>query len=113
MGLPIACRAGLISHGERLGEPLACVGFGSDGAHEIVGYIIPDLEKVIVILSMNRTNRNEELESSLVGRASIPWHRCPYVNQLSLCYRIFSYQFFRNRSPDHGPDHDARYSNIK
>ena len=37
-------------------------------AHEIVVYIIPDLEKEIVILSMNRTNRNEE--SSLVGNAA-------------------------------------------
>ena len=35
---------------------MACVGFWF--AHEIVGYIIPDLEKKIVILSMNRTNRN-------------------------------------------------------
>ena len=34
---------------------MACVGFWF--AHEIVGYIIPDLEKEIVILSMNRTNR--------------------------------------------------------
>ena len=49
-------------------EPLACVGFCF--AHEIVGYVIPDLEKEIVILSMNRTNRNEARESSLVGNAA-------------------------------------------
>ena len=47
-------------------EPLACVGFWF--AHEIVGHIIPDLEKEIVILSMNRTIRNED--SSLVGNAA-------------------------------------------
>ena len=42
----------------------------------IEGYLIPDLEKEIVILSMNRTNCNE---SSLVGNAA------PItINQLSL-----------------------------
>ena len=46
--------------GVREPEPLACIGFWF--AQEIVGYIIPDLdsEKEIVILAMNRTNRNEE-----------------------------------------------------
>ena len=34
---------------------MACVGFWF--AHEIVGFIIPDLEKKIVILSMNLTLR--------------------------------------------------------
>ena len=43
-----------------------CVGFWF--AHEIVGHIVPDLEKEIVILSMNRKIHNEE--SSLVGNAA-------------------------------------------
>ena len=66
MGLPVSVPGWLVSGWAGIREPLACVGFWF--AHEIVGYIIPDLEKEIVILSTNCTNRNEE--SRLVGNAA-------------------------------------------
>ena len=76
-------------------EPLACVGFWF--AHEIVGYIIPDLEKELVIVSMYHTTRNEEPSLVQVGNAApmsanFRYEHLPAFSDVLLAYTTATYE---------------------